>query len=108
MDTLEKQDTITGRLEGPIPTPASAEESTADRSKPVQTNKESSSIETALVLALLQTDLSDLQSKGLKVVILAKDDKLYASIEWAGHVLAISDTGKKNILLDGKPVTEYE
>jgi hypothetical protein len=59
----------------------------------------------------LQTDFSDLQLKGLRVSILAKENKLYASIEYSGHALDVRNTGKKtkrSIFLDGKPVVEYE
>lgn len=108
MDTHAKQDTTTGRLPEKTPILASENASTAELLKPAPTNSESNSIETGLTLALLQTDLSDLQLKGCKVSILARDGKLYASIEFPDHTLAVSDTGKKAILLDGKPVVEYE
>jgi hypothetical protein len=103
-----KQEDTTGRQQEKTPILASASVSTAERSKPAPTKNESASTEIALILALLQTDFSDLQSKGLKVSILARENRLYASIEYQGHALAVSDTGKKSILLDGKPVVEYE
>lgn len=108
MASQEKPDDTTGKQ--PTKTPILADEkgSTAAKSKPAPVKSEGDSIEIALILAVLQTDFSDLQSKGLRVAILAKDGKLYASIEWEGHTLAVSDTGKKEILLDGKPVREHE
>lgn len=108
MASQEKQEDTTGKPPEKTPILASVEESTAAKSKPAQTKNENASIEIASILALLQTDFSDLQSRGLRVVILAKENRLYASIEYQGHVLAVSDTGKKSILLDGKPVVEYE
>lgn len=108
MDEPKKQDITTGKQPEPTPILASEKESTAESLKPAPAKNENASIEIASILALLQTDFSDLQSKGLKVAILAKDGRLYASIEWEGHVLDISDTGKKSILLDFKPVVEYE
>lgn len=108
MASHEKPDDTTGKP--PTKTPILADEkgSTAARSKPAQAKNESASIDIASILAVLQTDLYDLQSRGLRVAILAKDGKLYASIEWDGHALTLSDTGKRSILLDGKPVVEYE
>ena len=108
MDTPEKPDITTGKQPEPTPILASAAVSTVEKSKPVQVKSESASIEIGRILALLQTDFSDLQSKGLRVSILARENKLYASIEYQGHALTVSDTGKKSILLDGKPVVEYE
>ncbi len=111
MDKQEKQDITTGKQPEPTPILASAEGGTAAKSKPVPTKNESASTEIGSILALLQTDFSDLQSKGLKVAILARENRLYASIEWEGHILSVADTGKKtkrSILLDGKPVVEYE
>lgn len=108
MDEPEKPDTTTGKQPEPPPILASGEGSTAGRSRHARTKKESDSTEIALILALLQTDFSDLQSRGLRVAILARENRLYASIEWEGHALGVSDTGKKSILLDGKPVVEYE
>jgi hypothetical protein len=107
MASPEKQDTTTGK-QAEQPILASVSGNTAEKSKPAQVKNGSASIEIASVLALLQSDFSDLQSNGLRVAILAKEGKLYASIEYPGHVLDISDTGKKMILLDFKPVTEYE
>jgi hypothetical protein len=107
MESLEKQDTTTGKHpEQPILAKESA--STAGKSKPAPAKSGSASIEIASILAVLQTDLYDLQSLGLRVAILARDNKLYASIEYPGHILEVSDTGKKSILLDFKPVVEYE
>jgi hypothetical protein len=108
MESQEKQDTTIGKPQDSTPILASVKESTAEPLKHAQTKNESASTEIALTLALLQTDFSDLQSKGLKVSILARENKLYASIEYHGHTLSISDTSKKSILLDGKPVVEYE
>jgi hypothetical protein len=108
MASQGKQDDTTGKQPEKTPILASAAVGTAEKSKPAQVKNESASIEIASILALLQTDFSDLQSKGLRVAILARENKLYASIEWEGHALAVSDTGKKAITLDGKPVTEYE
>lgn len=108
MDTRTKQDTTTGKQPEKTPILASDAESTADQLKPVPVKSGKDSSEIASILALLQTDLADLQTKGLKVSMMAKDGKLYASIEFAGHVLGVPDTGKKAILLDGRPVVEYE
>ncbi len=111
MDKQEKPDITIGRQPEPTPVLASAEGSTAAKSKPAPAKNESASIEIASILAVLQTDFSDLQSKGLKVAILARENKLYASIEWEGHAFDVRDTGKKakrSIFLDGKPVVEYE
>jgi hypothetical protein len=108
MESQEKPEGTTGKPLTKTPILAGENASTAEKSKPVLAKNENGSIEIASILALLQTDLSDLQSRGLRVVILAKDGKLYASIELEGHPLAVSDTGKKDILLDGKPVREYE
>jgi hypothetical protein len=108
MDKPEKQDSTTGKPPEPTPILASEKGSMAARSKPARTKNESASTEVALILALLQTDFSDLQSKGLRVAILARENRLYASIEWEGHALDVIDTGKKSITLDGKPVVEYE
>jgi hypothetical protein len=108
MESLEKPDDTTGKQQGKTPILASAAVGTVEKSKLAQAKNENASIEIASILALLQTDFSDLQSKGLRVAILARDGKLYASIEYHGHELAVSDTGKKSIMLDGKPVVEYE
>jgi hypothetical protein len=108
MESQEKQDTTTGKEPGKTSILASEKEGTVAKSKPVQVKNGSASTEIASILAVLQTDLYDLQSLGLRVAILARDGKLYASIEWEGHVLDVSDTGKKSILLDFKPVVEYE
>jgi len=108
MESQEKQEDTTGKPPEKTPILASAGVNTAVKSKPAQTKSENASIEIASILALLQTDFSDLQSRGLRVVILAKENKLYASIEWEGHILDVSDTGKKSILLDFKPVVECE
>jgi hypothetical protein len=108
MEPQEKPDTTTGKPEKQTPILASEKPSMAAKSKPAQAKSESGNTQIALILAVLQTDLFDLQSKGLRVAILARENRLYASIEWEGHALAVSDTGKKSILLDGKPVTEYE
>jgi hypothetical protein len=108
MGSQEKQDITTGRPQDSAPILANDEGSTAGGLKTAPTRKEYNSTEIALILALLQTDFSDLQSKGLKVAILAKDGKLYASIELPGHGISVSDTGKKYIMLDGKAVTDYE
>jgi hypothetical protein len=108
MDEQEKQDITTGKPQNLTPILASENASTAVKSKPVPAKNGNGSTEIALILAVLQTDFSDLQSKGLRVAILARENKLYASIEYPGHDLAVSDTGKKAILLDGKPVVGYE
>jgi hypothetical protein len=108
MESQEKQDITTGKPPEQSPILANENASTAAKLKHAQAGNEYASIEIASVLALLQSDFSDLQSKGLKVAILARGNKLYASIEYHGHALTVSDTGKKSILLDGKPVTEYE
>jgi hypothetical protein len=108
MDDGTKPDITTGKQDEPTPILAKGKRSTAAKSKPAQTKSESASTEIALILALLQTDFSDLQSRGCRVAILARENRLYASIEWEGHVLDVRDTGTKSITLDGKPVVEYE
>lgn len=108
MESQEKPDTTTGKPDEPTPILAKEKRSTAASSRPAPTKNENASTEIALILALLQTDLSDLQSRGLRVVILARKNRLYASIEWQSHELGVRDTGKKSITLDGKPVVEYE
>lgn len=108
MESPEKQDITTGRPPEETPILANAGEGTVESSKPVPAKSEGASIEIASILALLQTDFSDLQSKGLRIAILARESRLYASIEWTGHTLEVRDTGGKVILLDGRPVTEYE
>lgn len=108
MDKPEKPDITTGKQPEPPPILASEKGSMAANSRIARTKNESASTEVALILALLQTDFSDLQSKGLRVAILARENRLYASIEWEGHALAVIDTGRKSITLDGKPVVEYE
>jgi len=111
MDEPKKPDITTGKPEEQTPILATEKPSMAASLKPAQTKNESASSEIASILALLQTDFSDLQSRGLKVAILAKENRLYASIEWEGHALSVADTGKKakrSILLDDKPVVEYE
>ena len=108
MASLEKQETTTGKPPEKTPILASESASTAAKSTPAPAKNENGSTEIASILALLQTDFSDLQSKGLKVSILARENKVYASIEFPGHTLTVSDTGKKSILLDGKAVVEYE
>lgn len=111
MESLEKQDTTTGNGITETPILASASAPTADLSKPLpeaasiapasiekQTNgtKPQSLTET---VSLLQTDCFDLKSFGCKVVILAKEGKLYIAIEHPDHKLGF-DTGKGNILVD--------
>jgi hypothetical protein len=108
MEPQEKQDITTGRQSEKTPILVSGKESMAEPLKPAPVKNESASTVAASILALWQTDFFDLQSLGLRVVILAKDNKLYASIEFPGHELAVSENGKKAILLDGKPVVEYE
>jgi hypothetical protein len=108
MASQEKPDDTTGKPPEKTPILASVDVNTEAKLKLAQTKNENASIEIASILALLQTDFSDLQSRGLRVAILARENKLYASIEWEGHVLDVSNTAKKSILLDFKPVAEYE
>ena len=108
MESQEKPDTTTGKQPEPKPILAKGKGSTAANSRHAQVKNENASIEIASILALLQTDFSDLQSRGCRVAILAKENRLYASIEWEGHELGVRDTGRKSITLDGTPVTEYE
>jgi len=111
MEPTNAQDISTGKPEEPTPILAEEKPATEESLTPAQMKNENASIEIASILALLQTDFSDLQSLGLRVVILARANRLYASIEWQGHALEVRDTGKKSkrsILLDGKPVVEYE
>ena len=115
MDKPEKPDITTGKQPEPTPILADGKGSTAASSRPAPAKNENASIEIASILALLQTDFSDLQSKGLKISILARGNRLYASIAWEGHSIGVSDTGARKhfrpvkvITLDDKPVTEYE
>lgn len=105
MDNIQKQDTTTGSGTTPTPILASAGDPMADHSKHAPTKKESPSINPADVLSLLQSDCSDLQSLGLKV-ILAGTDKgdLHILIRWEGKKLSFSDDSG-HILVDGKHVT---
>lgn len=105
MDNIPKQDTTTGSGTTQTPILASGADPTADQSKNAPTKKESPSIKPVDILSLLQSDCSDLQSLGLKV-ILAGTDKgdLHILIRWEGKVLSFSD-GSGHILVDGKNVT---
>lgn len=102
MDT-KKPDSITGKPRESTLILASESDNMGEKSKRVQPKTASASIKAGLILAVLQTDFSDLQSKGLKVVILAKNKHLYFSVEYPGHELGF-DTG--NITLDGKKVVD--
>jgi hypothetical protein len=108
MEPSSEQVITTGSLEAPTHSLENARPGTEAGSKRVQTTKESKSFSAALILGLTQSDLADLQANGLKVVMLARDGKVYISIEYPGHELSLPDTGKAYFLLDGKPVTEYE
>ena len=101
MDKPERQDTTTGKNDGQTPILASGGQGTAAESKPARTRSESSSI--ASTLSLLQNDYSELQSLGLKIAILARENKLYFVVELPKHELGF-DTGTGHILLDGVPV----
>lgn len=105
MESTPKQDTTTGSGISQTPILATADAPTVDLSKRAQTKKESPSIKPADVLSLLQTDCSELQSLGLKV-ILAGTDKgdLHILIRWEGKILSFSDDSG-HILVDGKNVT---
>lgn len=104
MEKPERQDTNTGKSDGQTPILASADQGTAGQLKPALTKSELASIETAAgLLALLQNDCSELQSVGLKVAILARDNKLYLVLDYPGRKLEF-DTGNGHILLEGVPV----
>src|SRR3972149_4184001 len=96
MEKQDEQDTTTGKQPEPTPILATEGASTAAKSKPAQAKNENASIEIASIPAVLQTDFSDLQSRGLKGAILVRENKLYASMEGEGHVFDIRDTGKKS------------
>jgi hypothetical protein len=107
MEQPRKQDTNTGSGDGKIPILANANPSTAARSKQSRKSTDTASNNTKPVsnqeaLSLLQTICSDLQSLGLEISILARNDSLYIRVK--------NDTGKLDfidghIVLDGKPVS---
>lgn len=105
MDNIQKQGITTGSGTTQTPILASADARTEEALKHASTKKESPSIKPADVLSLLQSDCSDLQSLGLKV-ILAGTDKgdLHILIRWEGKVLSFSDDSG-HILVDDKNVT---
>lgn len=103
MASQNEQDTTIGKNDGQTPILASGAQSTAGKSKPARTRSGSASIEIASALALLQNDCSELQSLGLKIAILARDNKLYLVLEAPQHSIGF-DTGTGHILLDGAPV----
>ena len=57
----------------------------------------------ANILLSVETHLKNPQSKGLNVILMAKDGTLYTAIQWEGHAL---DEDNGLILADGKPVLE--
>lgn len=93
-----KQGITTGNGKGKTPILASAKENTAAVSKPVPIASESASITPAEVLALLQTDLSDLQSKGFTVAILVNGNGLVMALSHPAYKIGFAD---KHITLDG-------
>lgn len=102
MDT-KKPDTTTGKLPEPTPILAGESAPTEAESKLVRPRAESASSKAALILAAWQTDCSDLQSQGLKLAILVKENKLYLMVEYPDHVLGFEDG---EFLLDGVKVSE--
>jgi hypothetical protein len=104
MDKLEKQDITIGLNDGKTPILASEDQNTEAPSKPAPIKSELASIGIAASqLALLQNDCSELQSHGLKIAILARNDKLYLVLEYPKHKLGF-DTGTGHFLLDSVPV----
>jgi hypothetical protein len=111
MESLEKQDTTTGSGTTQTPILASEKDPTAVQSKPPQeaasiapmnTSKPTSGTKPqtlAETVSLLQTDCFDLRSFGCKLVILARDGKIYIAIEHPDHSFGF-DTVKGNITLD--------
>jgi len=99
-----KQDIPIGKSAGQTPVLASASQSTVEPLKPVKTASELKNIEAvARQLALLQNDCSELQSAGAKIAILARNNKLFFSLEFPNHSLGF-DTGTGHLLMDGVPV----
>ena len=101
MDT-SKQDSITGSGISPTPILANAAGPMADPSKHARARKGSDSINPGDILALLQSDCSDLQSLGLKVILAGTEKgSLHILIRWDGKSLSVSDG---RILVDEKNV----
>lgn len=73
----------------------------ADNSTPAQVPPAKNNTKAAEMLSLLQSDYFDLQSLGLKVAIVARDGRLYATIEYPENVL---DFRGGNIFLNGQNV----
>ena len=82
---------------------ASEKESTAAVSQPAPTVQESASITPAELLALLQTDLSDLRSQGFTVAILANGNGIVMALAYPEHKIGFVE---KHITLDGTPVVQ--
>lgn len=101
MDTGNSPDIITGNSTTPTPILASESEPTAAPSVPVPAPSELASITVADVLSLLQTDCSDLRSKGLSVAILARENRLFLAVTYPDHELGFENG---SITLDGKAV----
>lgn len=111
MEDLSKQDITTGS--GTTVTPILARENAPTEAQSNQL-PEADSIEPASIakqtngtkpqtlnetVSLLQTDCFDLKEFGCRVVILAKEGRLYFVIEHPEHQFGF-DTGKGNILVD--------
>jgi hypothetical protein len=111
METLEKLDTTTGNGTTETPILASEEGHTEAPSQalpeagsiaPASISKETNGTKPqtlAETVSLLQTDCFDLRAFGCKVVILARDGKIYVAIDHPDHTFDF-DTGKGNILID--------
>jgi len=111
MESLEKLDTITGN--GTTETPILASEGgpmealsqplpEADSIAPDNISKETNGTKPQTLsetVSLLQTDCFDLRAFGCRVVILARNGKIYVAIEHPDHSFDF-DTGKGNILID--------
>lgn len=104
MEQPNQPDTTTGKKDAPILLPASDPPAMEAPSKRVQTTSGDKNFSVGFLLGLIQSDLADLQKNGLRVGVLAKDGKVYFSIEYPGHELSVPDTGKIYFLLDGEPV----
>ena len=111
MESLGKQDTITGSGITKTPIPATEKDPMEAQSQPlpkadsiapssIANGTNGTKPQTlAETVSLLQTDCFDLRAFGCKVVILARDGKMYMAIEHPDHKFDF-DTGKGNILID--------
>lgn len=101
MDKPEKPDTTTGSGT-PKTILAGDTAPTAGPSRPAPARSGSASITPVDLLSLLQSDLADLQSRDLQVILTGtQNGRLGILIDWPGHKLDVREGG---ILADGKKV----